>query len=463
VAFSHSPNITTTGLVLAIDAGNVKSYPGTGTTWTDLSTNARALTLTNGPVFSYVGGGSIAFDGTNDVATFTSVGVTNNLTVIAWIRTTSTDSTATSSVPALPVVGDTQGSIWYSFGVHGGKVRYYNAKKNGVWSFYDSTASVNDGNWHHIAVTHSKSGEIVSIYVDGAFDSSYSNDSAGSTNYWASYMNANRIGTSYGSADFFQGSIAQVLIYDALLTAADIKNHYSATRERFNTPSFNAAGAIIYFDVANAACYPGSGTSLTDLSGLGNTGTLVNGPTYNASNGGSIVLDGTNDYIEVTSTTRMDLVSNHSISIWYYQTSSTAGYVALVGKGTSDSDEQYCLLIDSTRTQLYYDVGNASGPYIQPTISTLSLNTWYNIVVTHSRSGSTTTLLSYVNGVKQSSSTLSPSNSVNTNTSNFRIGVARGTNFPLPARVAHCILYNRTLSDLEIMRNFEALRGRFGV
>ena len=461
MAFAHSPNILTSGLVLAIDAGNVKSYSGTGTTWTDLSTNARALTLTNGPVFSYLGGGSIAFDGTNDVATFTSVGVTNNLTIIAWIRTTSTDSTATSSVPALPVVGDTQGSIWYSFGVHGGKVRYYNAKKNGVWSFYDSTASVNDGNWHQIAVTHSKSGEIVSLYVDGAFDSSFSNDSAGSTNYWV-YMNTNRIGTSYGSADFFQGSIAQVLIYDALLTSADIKNHYSATRQRFSTPSFNTAGAVIYFDVNNTTCYPGSGTSITDLSGRANNGTLVNGPTYDSSNGGSIVLDGSNDYIEVTSSTSMNLVANHSISVWYYQTSSTAGYAALIGKGTSDTDEQYILAIGSARTDIYYDIGS-SGPYINPSVSALSLNTWYNIVVTHSRSGSTSTLQCFLNGVKLTSSTVSPTTAPNTNVSNFRIGVARGTIFPLPARVAHCILYNRTLGDLEVMRNFEALRGRFGV
>ena len=58
-------------------------------------------------------------------------------------------------------------------------------------------------------------------------------------------------------------------------------------------------GLVLALDAANTKSYPGSGTTWTDLSGRGNTGTLTNGPTYSSANGGSIVFDGTNDYVVV--------------------------------------------------------------------------------------------------------------------------------------------------------------------
>ena len=60
------PNVVEDGLVLALDAGNTKSYPGSGTTWTDLSGKDNNGTLTDGPTFNSANGGSIVFDGTND-------------------------------------------------------------------------------------------------------------------------------------------------------------------------------------------------------------------------------------------------------------------------------------------------------------------------------------------------------------------------------------------------------------
>ena len=63
---SYSPLIVTDGLVMYLDAANPKSYPGTGTTWTDISRNNNNGTLTNGPTFSSANLGSIVFDGSND-------------------------------------------------------------------------------------------------------------------------------------------------------------------------------------------------------------------------------------------------------------------------------------------------------------------------------------------------------------------------------------------------------------
>jgi len=82
MAGNVAPNTVTDGLVLYLDAANTRSYPGTGTTWSDLSRGGNNGSLINGPTFNGGNGGSIVFDGTNDSVNLqqsTSIDV-NNLT-----------------------------------------------------------------------------------------------------------------------------------------------------------------------------------------------------------------------------------------------------------------------------------------------------------------------------------------------------------------------------------------------
>lgn len=92
------PNIVRNGLVLCLDAASLRSYPGSGTTWNDLSGNNNNGTLTNGPTFNSENGGSIVFDGTNDYAPITGSVIsitnpnlsqenkTNPLSVLNWYQ-----------------------------------------------------------------------------------------------------------------------------------------------------------------------------------------------------------------------------------------------------------------------------------------------------------------------------------------------------------------------------------------
>ena len=72
MAIFYNPRTITDGLVLALDAANTKSYPGSGTTWTDLSGNGNNGTLTNGPTYNSSNLGSLSFDGIDDYSTLTS-------------------------------------------------------------------------------------------------------------------------------------------------------------------------------------------------------------------------------------------------------------------------------------------------------------------------------------------------------------------------------------------------------
>jgi hypothetical protein len=85
MASSIAPNIVTDGLVMYLDAANTKSYPGSGTTWNDLSGNSNNGTLINGPTFNPNGG--IDFDGTDDYINFgnpTELNFTGNMSHEVW-------------------------------------------------------------------------------------------------------------------------------------------------------------------------------------------------------------------------------------------------------------------------------------------------------------------------------------------------------------------------------------------
>ena len=81
--------IVTSGLVLCLDAGNIKSYPGIGTAWTDLSGRGGIGTLTNGPTYNSANGGSFSFDGIDDyVSSVSNLTLANNFSVSLWLRST---------------------------------------------------------------------------------------------------------------------------------------------------------------------------------------------------------------------------------------------------------------------------------------------------------------------------------------------------------------------------------------
>ena len=89
MSFNNGPTIVTNGLVLALDAGDRNSYPGTGTTWRDLSGNNNNGTLTNGPTFNTGSLGSIVFDGVDDYVLINAFSLLAPLTICSWVYKTS--------------------------------------------------------------------------------------------------------------------------------------------------------------------------------------------------------------------------------------------------------------------------------------------------------------------------------------------------------------------------------------
>ena len=213
-------------------------------------------------------------------------------------------------------------------------------------------------------------------------------------------------------------------------------------------PNTVTNGLVLYLDAGNTNSYPGTGTSWRDISGNSNNGTLVNGPTFSSANLGSIVFDGTNDISIHPSTLYVD---NFSLSAWVYKTSS--GIQTIIAKGNSSFVLNFYLRIAGNSG--FYGTNTV---FTELAISDLTLNTWNNTVLTYDK----TSLKYYLNGVfiNQTNATNTPSSTAS-NTIVGRLGDYNGQYWT--GRIANTQIYNRALSATEILQNYNALKGRYGL
>jgi hypothetical protein len=204
-------------------------------------------------------------------------------------------------------------------------------------------------------------------------------------------------------------------------------------------------GLVLNLDAGASTSYVGSGTTWTDLSGRGNTGTLTNGPTYSSANGGSIVFDGTDDF--VSSSLSSSLGTQFSISVWFKKdNNNTANPVNFQGSPAFE------LLVDQSNQLNIWDGANHLYSF------TTTIGTWYNMTVVKNA----TNFLLYVND--NSSPVLNFASSYNNTNTNFIIGKhsSVSANY-MDGNIAQVSIYNRALTTSEISQNFNALRGRFGI
>lgn len=226
------------------------------------------------------------------------------------------------------------------------------------------------------------------------------------------------------------------------------------------SPKIVTDNMILCLDAANPRSYPRSGTTWNDLSGNGNNGTLINGPTFSNSNSGIITFDGTNDYVNCSNGSSVNITGNSfTLSAWVNKISWTADHTLI------HKDLQYSLAlrqIGGVNVVTYADSSNWSYVSFGYHGSFLS-NVWYNIVMV--KSGTTVTI--YSNNAVVISKTFG---TTITGTSNNLIIGAYNDSVGSPtffgyenANVAQVSIYNRALSSVEVSQNFNATRSRFGV
>jgi formylglycine-generating enzyme required for sulfatase activity len=215
-------------------------------------------------------------------------------------------------------------------------------------------------------------------------------------------------------------------------------------------------GLVLWLDAGISPSYAGSGTTWTDISGNRINGILTNGPTFNSSNGGSIVFDGSNDYIDLGSNFTYQ---SFTISLWVNAGSTQVQYADIFDNNHNGS-RNFRLQQNNTNTNQYaFGVNDATGE-ISGSGMNLTANTWTNIAFTFTPSDR---VISYVNGTFNGQGPLA--NNRNILYSSQLLSLARwsagGRNWN--GKIANFISYNRVLSSGEILQNFNAQKALFGL
>jgi hypothetical protein len=230
MATQGGPNIVTDGLVLYLDAANQKSYPGTGTAWTDLSGNGNNGELVNGPTFDSGNLGSIQFDGSNDRVNVpfnaSSMDFSLAQTICMWIKPATGSNTARRN-PYNQAFGgpgtltyEGNGTINYFFGTNGGNAHPY-VGRNSVF-----TVAANELSF--ITVTRNQLTNVCNWYKNGNL---ITTSNAGG---YATTANGNfAIIIGFGYTTSFLGDIYLCNVYNRFMTNDEVLQIYNATKSRF--------------------------------------------------------------------------------------------------------------------------------------------------------------------------------------------------------------------------------------
>lgn len=235
-----------------------------------------------------------------------------------------------------------------------------------------------------------------------------------------------------------------------------------------NGPKIVSEGLVLYLDAANSKSYSGTGTTWTDLSGNSNNATLVNGPTYSSLNGGGIVLDATDDFISITPSASLKvdagnftILSVHKIGT-AFDTYGQFFYQSGDGSGAATNKSIFFQRNGANTINLDF-YGNGSS--FNFGTNSFAANTLVFIAVSFNKVALTS--IYFRNGVFSSAQTHTGSPSF-TNLSSVQIGKRYDTTAGFSAKDLDgtnyiTMLYNKNLTNTEILQNYNALRGRFGL
>lgn len=220
-------------------------------------------------------------------------------------------------------------------------------------------------------------------------------------------------------------------------------------------PNIIEDGLVLYLDATNTRSYPGSGTTWNDLSGNSNNGTLVNGPTFNNSNNGSIVFDGVNDYVDCGNNAILNL-NQHSICFWFFPKENAVKEVIYKARTASSSPGPYEIYQAGNRINYRLNFNSTPNTTQSGTIL-LTLNTWHYICATYDN----ITAKTYINNVLDINAAFT---TVLTNSTGvLNIGAYTDARYPMLANITQVSIYNRALTADEILQNYNATKSRFGL
>ena len=221
MGLGHSPTIITDGLVFSLDAANSRSYSGSGTSWYEISGSGSTATLSNSPTFSSINNGGFIFNGSNQYATVPTASrfdfSTGSTTVTAWFKLTSSGYNC--------IVSKRNGS---GFQLYSNGGLYADGAGTAGKT---SSQSVNNGRIFCGAVVYDRASSLMRLYINGVEDGNVALASTTLTD--VAGVNIGRATLGGGSADYFNGTIYQVQIYNKALNPKEMRENFELMISRY--------------------------------------------------------------------------------------------------------------------------------------------------------------------------------------------------------------------------------------
>ena len=485
-------DIVRDGLVLNLDAGNLSSYPGSGTTWTNLIPGGVNGTLVNGPTYSSVNGGVIVLNGTNQYIDIPINLSTSNYTIMGAARYVTIGGRTFSA----------KNNNWLMGHWNGTTQNYYaEGWVSGVG------AGPSDTNWRIYAATGNYSGDSWAMYVNGVLN-------VGPNNAGVQGPNGFAIGSSGGTGEFSNSHISNLLVYNRVLTDAEILQNYNALATRygltttgttapmsanvfppydlvydeFGGTSFGAGqgrymrqntdksvivyneidevtdfygrgivrgGLLLDLDAGISSSYPGSGTTWTDLT-ANSTIANLSSTTYTTDAGGGIYFSSSASSANFTAT--LNFSGGFTLETWIKHTGvvSTARVQRYMTIGSSPLEGPVLRHNSASNGSLHGYLFDSGSTFREIDIAGQILtNTYYHLVYTYDG----TTFRLYKNNVQVGTLVAT----VTLPTLGTTHGLAPGGVEYFEGNMYAARYYNRALRAAEILQNYNALKGRFGL
>ncbi len=246
--YNYFGNLVTSGLVLDLDAAKLASYPGSGTTWFDISGNNLTGSLINGPTFTGIGKqAAIVFDGTNDYAnvnpfySLPDLQPGDSITIECWVKR---NGSSTSWCPILTKIDPSNSDKRnYEIAFSGTGLNatnnsfsfFYRNSTNTTWNGFSTSATYTDTNWYNFSLTYTMSvSSSAKIYSNGIQVNATWKDGTGNDTPTTTGVGSFLIGTTNNpSPEYFNGNIGNIKIYNRALSAAEVLQNFNALRGRY--------------------------------------------------------------------------------------------------------------------------------------------------------------------------------------------------------------------------------------
>jgi hypothetical protein len=419
--------------VVYLDANDPASYPGSGTTVTDLSGNNYTHTLT-GATYTVLNGVK-CFDCTTGTKRVVVNGTgptlpTSGYTYITWARLEAGDPASFRTL--LYTNSPRYTPITIPNGTN--TLGYWDTEFRS--SGYDLASAV--GVWVQYAVVGDNSSQ--TFYINGSQAGNSIAYGAGGTTHFGWGAN-HTIGQPWGY-------VANMFLYTTKLTQEQIQQIYDENKARFGLVTSNL---VLRLDPDLASSYSGSGSTWTDIAGTADNITLVNSPTYTSGTPSYFTFNGSNQYGSGTTTGVVNSTA-YTKSAWFYLNGyqdnnifSGDGHFIYMGNQASIDKKIYC--------------GHADWPLFTayPSTATINLSTWYNVTLTFSTTNGMTL---YINGAQDSTYTVRKTAVPGTRTANI---AAYSTGNLLNGRVGKVLCYSAELTAGEVLQNFNADKSTYGL